>query len=448
MTPSAPARTTSAPTSLPARTTPRSPGARRAVGVALSAAACVALVAPPAGAQSLPGPGSITTGSLPTDSASGSLDPTLINPSWGLGSTGDTGSLGSLGLPGRSPDGPEVTVDVLASGLSIPWDVAQDPAGVVVTGERDSGRITVIRPDGTRSTVAADLGALKTGGESGLMSLALAQDFATSREVYTCHSHAGADADNRVTAWTAAPDWSGLTDPRPVVTGLPLEAGGRHSGCRVVPQADGSLRIGTGDAQSPTGPQSLDSMAGKTLHVTRTGQAAGDTFPGTLIDSIGHRNVQGIAVQPGTGRVYTAEHGPDVDDEVNLLTPRANYGWNPTRGGGYDQSVPMTDTARYPDAVRAVWSSGAPTLAPSGIAFVQGAGWGRWDGALAIATLKAGRLMLLRLADDGRSVTTQAAVLQGTHGRLRSVTATPDGSLLLTTSNGGGRDEVLRVRPA
>lgn len=108
----------------------------------------------------------------------------------------------------------------------------------------------------------------------------------------------------------------------------------------------------------------------------------------------------------------------------------------------------MTDTRAFPDAVPAVWSSGAPTLAPGGAAFLDDPAWGEWNGALAVAMLKTEQIVLLKLSEDGQSVTEKATLLRDVHGRLRSVTAEPGGSLLVTTSNGGGADEVIRVSPA
>lgn len=359
-----------------------------------------------------------------------------------------TDSLGSLAPERPLSPGPEVDVDVLADGFTIPWDVARDPSGVVVTGERGSGALHAIRPGGDKSAIQADLGPVFNEAESGLMGIALAADFGQSREVYTCHSSAD-HSDNRVTAWTAANDWSALESPRVVVDGIPLSEGGFHSGCRILPIADGSLYIGTGDTFSGPGPQDPDSLAGKILHVNRDGTPADDTISDdSPVLTTGHRNVQGLAAQPGTDRIYSAEHGPNVDDEVNLVQPGGNYGWNPNRGGEYNQDVPMTDTAAFPDAVPAVWSSGAPTLAPGGMTFLDGPAWGEWNGAIAVAMLKTSQIVLMKLSPDGNSVTEMATLLRDVHGRMRSITPEPDGSLLVTTSNGGGADEVLRVRPA
>lgn len=357
-----------------------------------------------------------------------------------------TDSLGSLAPESPLPPGPAVEVDVLADELTIPWDVVRDPSGVVVTGERGSGTLHAIHPDGERTVIESDLDVYGVG-ESGLMGLALAHDFETSREIYTCHSSAD-NGDNRITAWTAANDWSRLESPRVLVDGVLLAESGRHSGCRILANPDGTLHIATGDASTGSAPQDLASLSGKILHITDTGEPADGTIDNSPVLTFGHRNVQGLAVRPGTEQIFVAEHGPAVDDEVNLVIPGGNYGWNPVGAGGrYNENVPMTDLRAYPDAVEASWSSGAPTLAPGGAAFLDDPAWGEWNGALAVSMLKTSQLVLMKLSEDGRSVMDMATILRDDHGRLRSVTAEPDGSLLVTTSNGGA-DEVLRVSPA
>ena len=352
--------------------------------------------------------------------------------------------------PGLDP-GPAVEIEPILDGLSIPWDVVRDPDGVVVTGERDSGEVFAITPQGGSTLVEADFGELHTRGESGLMGIALASDFETSREVYTCHSSAD-HGDNRVTAWTAADDWSALEAPEVIVEGIPLQEYGYHSGCRILAHPDGTLYIGTGDSFDGPTPQDPDSLGGKILHVDRSGAPAADTIDASGVLTYGHRNVQGLALRPGTGtdpgQILAAEHGPDFDDEVNLVIPGSNYGWDPNRDGEHDESASMTDLEKFPDAVEAAWSSGEPTLAPSGIAFLDDPAWGDWDGALAVAMLKSRQIVLMKLDPDGTRVVEMSTVIPRQEGRIRSVTAEPGGSLLATTSNGGGDDKVIRIRPA
>ncbi len=356
---------------------------------------------------------------------------------------------------------PPLQVTTVMDGLAKPWDVVVAPDGAILTGER-AGRFVVKRPDGTVGEMTADLSDLYAEGETGLMGIALASDFATSRTVYTCQGHrqagggslgagslgsADAGTDIRVVSWTADPEWTTLTRTGDVLTGIPTGAGGRHGGCRILAHPDGTLYIGTGDTASPTVPQDRNSLGGKVLHVDADGSpAAGNPFPDSPVFTLGHRNVQGLALQPGTGRIYGIEQGPSRDDEVNLLDAGNNYGYRPDRAPFiYDESVPMTDPVRVPGAVAAVWSSGAPTLATPGGTFVSGAAWGKWDGALAVTTQQGREMLLLKLTADGTAVTETDSVLTD-QGRLRSATRMPDGSLLVTTDNGTG-DKVLRVAP-
>ncbi|NLG54678.1 MAG: PQQ-dependent sugar dehydrogenase [Rhodococcus sp.] len=363
---------------------------------------------------------------------------------------------GSLGTGSGSNDGgdptpiaplPPLTVTPVLEGLSHPWDVVEAPDGAILTGQR-SGGLTVRRPDGSVGAVAADMSDLFANGETGLMGIALAHDFASSRTLYICQGSNAGGLDVRVVKWTVDAGWTQLTRGDTVIDGLPITASGRHGGCRILVSGDGSLFIGTGDAALPTVPQDINSLGGKVLHVQPDGSpGAGNPDPTSAVYTFGHRHVQGLALQPGTGRLYGIEQGTNVDDEVNLLVPGSNYGYRPDRIPGiYDESVPMTDPVRVPGAVEAIWRTGSPTLATASGTFVTGPQWGDWDGALVIGGLKSRQLIFLRLAPDGQSVVARADGLVGEVGRIRSVTQASDGSLLITTDNSTG-DRVLRVTP-
>jgi glucose/arabinose dehydrogenase len=215
------------------------------------------------------------------------------------------------------------------------------------------------------------------------------------------------------------------------------------------------LLVATGDAAIGSAAQDLGGLGGKLLRISATtGEGvAGNPFLSSgnantrRIVEWGHRNLQGLAVHPASGVVVTVEHGPDRDDEINRVVFGGNFGWNP-QPGGYNESVPMTDTQEFPGAVRAIWSSGFPTIATSGAAWLDGCQWGAYEDHLAVATLKG---MHLRIHGLGAALqdlgVTRPGVLDGTHGRLRTVVQGPDGALYVTTSNGSG-DEVLRVAPS
>lgn len=341
--------------------------------------------------------------------------------------------------PDTAPPGPALDVTVVVDGLDHAWDVVQAPDGTLLVDER-SGGFTAVLPDGAVQSVDADFADLFADGETGLMGLALDPGFADNRRLYSCQGVRNGSI--AVLAWTVAADWTSATRiADPLVGGLPLnERSGRHGGCRLRFTADGVLLVGTGDSASGDVPQDPRSLGGKVLRV--------DPLSGERqVWTLGHRNVQGLAVRPGSGQVFAVEHGPDRDDEVNLLRSGGNYGWDPDGNGSYDESVPMTDEA-IEGAVPAVWSSGGSTLATSGAAFLDGEQWGAYDGLLLVGLLKAQGVLALRLDDDGAVVDEfRLPELDGAFGRIRSVTQGSDGALYLTTDNGGGEDGLLRVTP-
>ncbi len=365
-----------------------------------------------------------TTGEPPT--ASGTAGPSATAPE-----------------PVAPPSGaPELVVDVVADELDHAWDVVPAPDGTRRVDER-SGGFTAVLPDGEVRQVDADFGDLYAQGETGLMGLALDPAFEENRRLYSCQGvTGGGGASISVVAWSVADDWSRATrTDDPLVGDIPVnEQSGRHGGCRLRFAPDGALLIGTGDNAVGTHPQDPQSLAGKVL---RADPDTGDVAVWTS----GHRNVQGLAVRPGTGQVFSVEHGPDRDDEVNLLREGGNYGWDPDGGGEYDESVPMTDPA-IPGAVAAVWSSGVPTLAASGATFLDGPEWGDYDGLLLVGLLKEQGVLALRL-DPGGALVEQFRLpeLDGTRGRIRTVQQGGDGALYVTTDNGDGADRLLRVTP-
>ena len=337
---------------------------------------------------------------------------------------------------------PKLLVSTLVSGLSIPWDLAFTPDGTMLFTER-RGVLSSRGADGTVRTVDAELGDLFANGETGVMGIVVDPDFASNRRFYTCQGHAGPEV--QVIAWTIDAAYTVATRVAdPLVGGIPATSG-RHGGCRLRFGPEGYLWIATGDAASGTVPQNLSSLGGKVLRVDPSTGAGAPTnpFAPSRVYTYGHRNVQGLALRPGTRQMWSVEHGPRVNDEINLLVAGRNYGWDPVPG--YNEAVPMTDLVKFPGAVEARWSSGAPTLAVSGGIFLEGEQWGVWEGRLAVATLRDSKLRLFEFTPNGDFVS-QVVVpeLDGVFGRLRTPMMGPDGALYVTTSNGGG-DRILRI---
>jgi glucose/arabinose dehydrogenase len=356
---------------------------------------------------------------------------------------------------------PSLRVTVVADGLDHPWDVAQAPDGTVLIDQR-AGGFRAVRPGRAVQQVAADFTDLFALGETGLMGLVLDPGFTGNRRFYTCQGRrtggpAGAPSIS-VVAWAMDPGWSSarrVADP--LLGGIPANGQiGRHGGCRLRFDPAGALLVSTGDNAVGSAAQDRRSLAGKVLRIdAATGRPwPGNPFAGRpaigspYVFTFGHRNVQGLAVRPGTGQVFGVEQGTFRDDEVNLLRAGANYGYDPDGAGSrYDESVPMTDPS-IPGAVAAVWSSGPETIATCGGAFLSGARWGRYDGLLLLGVLKGAGVLALRLSPEGAlQEQFRLPELEGRYGRIRTVQQGRDGDLYVTTDNGGSTDQLLRVTP-
>ncbi|MXZ98407.1 MAG: hypothetical protein F4Z23_05140, partial [Acidimicrobiaceae bacterium] len=362
-----------------------------------------------------------------------------------------TGATAVLAAPVLAAEAvPELAVVEHMSGLDIPWGIAFTPDGTMLVTER-GGRIRARLSDGTVNTLTADLSDLAAVNEAGLMGIEVHPDYGSgTRRIYTCQTQRGATVSAKVVRWDIDAAYTAAT--RVETTWLAMFGGvvdGRHSGCRLRFDASGHLWIGTGDASVGTNPQNKSSLAGKVLRVdaaTGAGVPGNGVSENARVYSWGHRNVQGLALRPGTTQMWAVEHGPAYDDEINLLSAGANYGWDPVPG--YNQDVPMTDLAGYPDAVAAKWSSSHPSLAPSGGAFITGTDWGAYNGRLAVAFLKERRLRIFGFSSTGTLESeVLVAELDGAHGRLRTPVMGPEGALYVSTSNGRSADKILRVSP-
>ncbi|WP_410641313.1 PQQ-dependent sugar dehydrogenase [Amycolatopsis sp. lyj-346] len=350
-------------------------------------------------------------------------------------------------------------VETVTAGLEHGWDIGFLPDGGILVPQRP-GKLALVR-GGQATEVRADFSDVLVKGEGGLLGMAVSPDFATSREFITCQNHqeGGRAVDVRLVTWTLAADGASATKVKDLLTGLPVNPSGRHSGCRPTFAPDGALLVGTGDTARASIAQDRRSLGGKVLRLdAKTGNPLPDNpFISSsdprerLVYTYGHRNVQGVAIRPGSGQVITTEHGPSFDDEVNLLKPGGNYGWDPSQGGtesSYDESVPMTDLQRFPDAVSPMWTSGRTTEAICGNAFLTGAQWGANDGALVVTALKGQKLLLYRLDAAGKVLeVTLPPEFDDKFGRLRAARSGPDGALYVTTS-GGSDDKLLKVTPA
>ena len=303
---------------------------------------------------------------------------------------------------------PTFKITEVVTGLSIPWDITWI-GDLMIFDERSGGLSSKRGSAAPRPIDIPNLPTAYKSGEGGRLGL-VADPKATSNGLfYLCQTYqsGGNPVDVRVLRLRLVNDTSAKLDGADpvVVDGLPISSG-RHSGCRLRFGTDGKLYVGTGDAAQTNNPQNRQSLGGKVLRVNSDGTIPTDNpFYGEggdarYVFNYGHRNVQGMAVRPGTDEMWTAEHGTYRDDEINLSLRGANYGWQP--GPGYDESPPMTDLTKFPSATPAKWSSGNPTVATSGVAFLQGSRWGHWQGALVTGMLAGQGIKVLFLNPNGR----------------------------------------------
>jgi glucose/arabinose dehydrogenase len=329
--------------------------------------------------------------------------------------------------PSRSADAGTGSdgLQVLAKGLSVPWGLDFLPDGSALVTERDTHRILRVTHGGAVTTVQT-LDVVGGGGEGGLMGIAVSPRYRTDKTVFVYYT---TDTDNRIAKLVLG------GTPEPILTGIP--AGQRtHNGGRIAFGPDGYLYAGTGDAGNPANAQNLRSLGGKILRMTTAGRPApGNPFRGSVVWSLGHRNVQGLAWD-AKKRLYAAEFGQNRFDELNLVTAGKNYGWPVVEGTGRNR--------RYVDPL-VTWRT--DQASPSGVAI---------SGTTAVlACLRGKRLYAVELDPaSGRPAARPEAVLTDRYGRLRTVVAAPDGSLWVTTSNRDGRgtpaagdDRILRIVP-
>lgn len=348
------------------------------------------------------------------------------------------------------PKIPKLETQELVKGYSPIWDIAFLPSKEMLFTERKG--IVHIFKDGKASRLAA-ITDVFAQGEGGLLGLAVDPKFDTNRYIYTCfNSTLGNDV--RVVRWRLADDKASLGDRKDIITGIPANPTAnppaRHSGCRIAFGPDGYLWVGTGDAAKGDTSIQPKSLGGKILRVDGEGKPAPGNVGGQFdvrIYSYGHRNVQGLAffAEPKDGVLgINTEHGSNIDDEVNLLKP-GNFGWAPPAKGYDETNVPMTNKARFPDAIDALWKSGQPTLAVSGATFLKGDQWGAWQGNLVVATLKAQHLQLITL-DAQNKVASEQPVFTNMFGRIRTAVQGPDGNLYISTDNAAD-NKIIRITP-
>lgn len=337
----------------------------------------------------------------------------------------------------------------LTEGLEHPWGLAFLPDGRMLVTERP-GRLRIVGKDGRLvAEPVAGLPAITPYGQGGLLDVALHPRFSENGLVYLSYAARGAGG---VGTEVARGRLAGgrLEDVRVIFRQQPKSGTSVHFGSRLVFDGQGYLFITLGDRGRMERAQRPDDHAGSVIRLHDDGRVPKDNpfvgRPGWKPEkyTLGNRNIQGAALHPRTGLLWTHEHGPQGGDEINVIRAGANYGWPViTYGVQYGIGTRIGEGTRKPGMEQPIhyW---VPSIAPSGMAFYTGDRFPRWRGDLFVGALR--DQMLVRLRLDGEKVITEERLLKDVLGRIRDVRSGPDGNLYLLTDE--ARGVLVRLEPA
>jgi glucose/arabinose dehydrogenase len=343
-----------------------------------------------------------------------------------------------------------LTASDLATGLQVPWEVKWGGDDHLWVSER-RGRILRIDPENgnTETVLNHENEVLSTGGEYGMLGLALHPQFPGTPLVYVvyCYSGGGNIIRERLSSFR----WNGtaLSDEEILLNDIP--GAGIHDGSRLLMTTDDKILMTTGDRGSSNLAQDMNSLNGKILRMNLDGTIPADNpTPGSYIYSYGHRNPQGLTYGPN-GQIYSSEHGASTSDEFNLIEENRNYGWPNVEGAcntGSEQAFCLSNNVREP---LAEWS---PCVAVNDILYYEHPAIPEWDGKMLMAVLggfvQDPRLSVLTFNEEGTAVTGESRVLENL-GRIRDVAMNPyTGAIYVATNGnfypGSGPNRIIEYR--
>ncbi|MEJ7694546.1 PQQ-dependent sugar dehydrogenase [Daejeonella sp.] len=327
-----------------------------------------------------------------------------------------------------------IDIQVLSQNLSFPWEITWGPDNMIWMTER-GGKVSRVNPTTGVATNVISIADVKTMGEGGLLGMALHPSFTANPHVFVVYNYDKAGTYmEKVVRYT----YNGITLTSPTILLDNIPASSIHNGSRLLISTDLKLFITTGDASNQPSAQNVSSVSGKVLRINLDGTIPSDNpISGNPVWSFGHRNPQGLVF--ANDKLYSSEHGPDRDDEVNIILKNRNFGW-PTVNGLCDetgeQSFCNSNNVAQP-IIR--WT---PTIAVSGMDYYNSNSIPQWSNSLILATLKDKTLYQLKLNSAGDKIDESKKLISGTYGRLRDVCVSPDGKVYVVTSN-GSNDKII-----
>lgn len=345
-----------------------------------------------------------------------------------------------------------VKVEVVAKGLSHPWGLQFLPDGRMLVTERD-GQLRIVSKDGKLSAPVKGVPEVRARGQGGLLDVRLAPDFQSSGIIYLSYSEPregwGKSGTSVARARLVLDEASGsgrLEDLSVVFRQEPAQGSGHHFGSRVVPAPDGTLFITTGDRGNSDLAQDPKALIGKVIRINPDGSVPSDNPKiegwAPQIWSMGHRNVQGAAIDPATGKLWTVEHGARGGDELNQPKAGKNYGW-PIISYGRNYSGTKIGVGTAKEGLEQPVYYWDPSIATSGLAFYDGDLFAGWNGNLLVGGLAGAQLSRLVMRDG--AVVGEEVLLEDRGDRIRDVRVGPDGAVYLLVDEGSG--SVLKLTP-
>lgn len=336
-----------------------------------------------------------------------------------------------------SPDDwPTDSVRTVKGSLNFPWEILWGKDDHIWMTER-GGKISKINPKTGDVIFSQSLTDVVSNGEGGLLGMVQHPDFLTNGNFFVVYNYnSGGNYLEKIVQLQFANN--SLSVVKNIITNIP--ASGIHNGSRLVILGD-KLFATTGDAAVPALSQTASSLAGKVLRFNLDGTIPADNpTPGSPVWSLGHRNPQGLVVNNNI--MYASEHGDNIEDEINIVERNRNYGWPNVKG-------PCDNAGETPFCTGAnkepLWSSGSSTIAVCGLDYYNNSRIPAWQNSLLMTTLKDASLRVLKLSNDGLSITSQQTLFKNRFGRLRDICISPAGRVYLCTSNGGNTDVLVEI---
>jgi glucose/arabinose dehydrogenase len=324
---------------------------------------------------------------------------------------------------------------VIVSGLSHPWEILWGPDNHIWMTER-GGKITRVNPASGAILPVFTITEVVSNGEGGLLGMALHPNFSATPHVFVVYNYnSGANYREKVVRFTY--NGTTLTSPATIIDNI--AASGIHNGSRLLIVND-KLFITTGDASNQALPQNTGSVNGKILRLNLDGSIPADNpVAGNPYWSWGHRNPQGLVF--ANNKLYSSEHGPSSDDEINIIEKGRNYGWPDVRGF-CNESGEQADcvAGNLKEPIKA-WT---PTIATAGLDYYNNDLIPQWKNSLLLVALKDARLYQMKLDNSFNNITSTTEYFVNDYGRMRDVCISPAGKVYICTSN-GGNDKIIEI---